>query len=76
MNKAELREQVEAMTEEEAAEVKLVYAPDWPGKVTLIENDPDVLTAVKAGLAEIERGETITLPELREELAERRRANS
>jgi hypothetical protein len=32
--KAELIEQVKAMTEEEAARVKLIYAPDWPSKTT------------------------------------------
>lgn len=64
------------MTEEEAAEVKLVHAADWPDKVTLIEGDPDVLAAVKAGIAELERGETVTLTELRRELAERRRTTS
>jgi hypothetical protein len=37
MTKAELIEQVKAMTEEEAAEVKLVFAPDWPSKATTIE---------------------------------------
>jgi PHD/YefM family antitoxin component YafN of YafNO toxin-antitoxin module len=37
-----------------------------------ILSDPDALSALKAGLAEIERGETISLAELREELAERR----
>jgi hypothetical protein len=37
MTKAELIEQVEAMTEEEAAEVRLIYAPDWPSKATSIE---------------------------------------
>ncbi len=37
MTKAELIEQVRAMTEEEAAEVKLIYAPDWPSKATSIE---------------------------------------
>jgi hypothetical protein len=37
MNKAELIAQVESMTEEEAAEVKLIYAPDWPSKATSIE---------------------------------------
>jgi hypothetical protein len=36
VNKAELREQVEAMTEEEAADALLVYAPDWPDKITPI----------------------------------------
>lgn len=37
MTKAELYAQIDAMTEEEAAEVRLVFAPDWPSKVTLIE---------------------------------------
>lgn len=35
-------------------------------------SDPDALAALEAGLAEIERGETVTLAELRSELAERR----
>jgi hypothetical protein len=30
MNKAELLARIEAMTEEEAAKVRLVNAPDWP----------------------------------------------
>jgi hypothetical protein len=37
MTKAELIEQVKAMTEEEAAESRLIYAPDWPSKATSIE---------------------------------------
>lgn len=37
MTKAELYAQVDAMTEEEAAEVKLIFAPDWPSKATSIE---------------------------------------
>lgn len=37
-----------------------------------ILSDPDALSALEAGLAEIERGETITLAELRSELAEHR----
>lgn len=37
MTKAELHRQIDAMTEEEAAEVKLIYAPDWPSRATLIE---------------------------------------
>ena len=37
MTKAELHAQIDAMTEEEAAEVKLIYAPDWPSKATSIE---------------------------------------
>lgn len=37
-------------------------------------SDPDALSALEEGLAEIERGETITLAELRSELAERRHA--
>jgi predicted transcriptional regulator len=35
-------------------------------------SDPGARAAVEAGLAEIERGETVTLAELRAELAERR----
>jgi antitoxin YefM len=38
-----------------------------------IHSDPEALSAVEAGLAEIERGETVTLATLRHELAERRR---
>lgn len=37
-----------------------------------ILSDPDALFALEAGLAEIERDETITLAELRSELVERR----
>jgi hypothetical protein len=37
MTKAELYRQIDSMTEEEAAEVKLIYAPDWPSKATSIE---------------------------------------
>jgi len=32
MSKAELLAQIEAMTEEEAEEVKLIYAPAWGNK--------------------------------------------
>ena len=39
-----------------------------------ILSDPDALAALEAGLAEIERGETVSLSELRRELAERRAA--
>lgn len=35
-------------------------------------SDSDALSALEAGLAEIDRGETITLTELRGELADRR----
>jgi hypothetical protein len=37
MTKAELHRQIDAMTEEEAAEVKLIYAADWPSKATSID---------------------------------------
>jgi hypothetical protein len=37
MTKAELHRQIDAMTDAEAAEVKLIYAPDWPSKATSIE---------------------------------------
>ena len=39
-----------------------------------ILSDPDALAALEAGLAEIQRGETVSLAELREELATRRRS--
>jgi prevent-host-death family protein len=35
-------------------------------------SDPDALAALETGLAEIQRGETVTLEELRAELAEKR----
>jgi antitoxin YefM len=37
-----------------------------------ILSDSDALAAIEAGLAELERGETVTLADLRHELAERR----
>jgi hypothetical protein len=37
MTKAELYAQIDAMTEEEAAEVRLIFAPDWPSKATSIK---------------------------------------
>ena len=37
MTKAELYAQIDAMTEEEAAEVRLIFAPDWPSRATSIE---------------------------------------
>jgi antitoxin YefM len=37
-----------------------------------ILSDADALSALETGLAEIERGETVTLTELRSELADRR----
>ncbi len=39
-----------------------------------ILSDPDAIAALEEGLGEIERGETVTLAELRRELAERRAA--
>lgn len=39
-----------------------------------ILSDPDALAAIEAGLAEIERSETVTFEQLRAELAERRLA--
>ena len=41
-------------------------------ETTEVLSDPDALSALEAGLAEIEREETVTLAELRSELAERR----
>jgi len=37
MSKAELHAQIDQMTDEEAAEVKLIFAPEWPSKATSIE---------------------------------------
>ena len=37
-----------------------------------ILSDPDAIAAIEAGLAELQRDETVTLEELRRELAERR----
>lgn len=37
-----------------------------------ILSDPDALNAIEAGLGELERGETVSLSDLRRELAERR----
>jgi hypothetical protein len=37
MTKAELHRQIDAMTDEEAAEARLIYAADWPSKVTSID---------------------------------------
>lgn len=37
-----------------------------------ILSDRDAIVALEAGLAELERGETVTLEDLRRELAERR----
>jgi prevent-host-death family protein len=39
-----------------------------------ILSDPDALAALETGLAEIERGETVTFADLRSELAKRRAA--
>jgi antitoxin YefM len=39
-----------------------------------ILSDADTLAAIEVGLAEISRGETVTLEDLRRELAERRAA--
>jgi antitoxin YefM len=36
-------------------------------------SDPNALAAIEDGLAELKRNETVTLDELRDELAERRR---
>lgn len=37
-----------------------------------ILSDPDAIAALEAGLAELQRGETVSLEELRDELAGRR----
>jgi hypothetical protein len=43
-----------------------------PEETAEILSDADALSALEVGLAEIKRGDTITLAELRNELAERR----
>lgn len=37
MTKAELHAQIDSMTDEEAAQVKLIFAPEWPSKATSME---------------------------------------
>jgi hypothetical protein len=37
MTKSELHAQIDLMTDEEAAQVKLIFAPEWPSKATSIE---------------------------------------
>jgi hypothetical protein len=37
MTKSELHAQIDSMTDEEAAQVKLIFAPEWPSKATSIE---------------------------------------
>lgn len=37
MTKAELHAQIDSMTDEEATQVKLIFAPEWPSKATSIE---------------------------------------
>lgn len=37
MTKADLHAQIDSMTDEEAAQVKLIFAPEWPSKATSIE---------------------------------------
>jgi phosphopantetheine adenylyltransferase len=37
MDKSELHAQIDSMTDEEAAQVKLIFAPEWPSKATSIE---------------------------------------
>jgi hypothetical protein len=37
MTKSELHAQIDSMSEEEAAQVKLIFAPEWPSKATSIE---------------------------------------
>jgi hypothetical protein len=37
MTKSELHARIDSMTEEEAAQVKLIFAPEWPSKATPIE---------------------------------------
>lgn len=54
------------------ASVATTYQYEALEETAEILSDPDALTALEAGLAEIEQGKTLTLAELRSELAERR----
>lgn len=40
MTKAELHAQIESMTDWEAAQVKLIFAPEWPLEGDLHRGDP------------------------------------
>jgi hypothetical protein len=40
MTKAELHAQIDSMTDEEAAQVKLIFAPERPSKGDLHRGDP------------------------------------
>jgi prevent-host-death family protein len=52
----------------------LISIGEYEGLEETVEilSDPDTVLALEEGLAEIARGETVTLDELRSELAERR----
>lgn len=55
MTKAEFHAQVDAMTDEEAAEAELVCAPDWPSKKTSIDEMRKRLGTRAMSRAESER---------------------
>lgn len=40
MTKSELHAQIDSMTDEEAAQVKLIFAPEWPSKATSAPSQP------------------------------------
>jgi hypothetical protein len=45
-----LHRQVDAITDENAAEVKLIYAPDWPSEATLIDESGFSARSMREGL--------------------------
>ncbi len=55
----------------------LISIEEYEGLVDTAEilSDPDTMAAIEEGLAEIERGETVSFDEVRKELAERRRTS-
>ncbi|HSR95334.1 MAG TPA: hypothetical protein VLK56_10760 [Solirubrobacterales bacterium] len=55
MTKAELYRQIDSMTDEEAAQVKLIFAPDWPSKATSIEEIRKRTGTVPMGADEFDR---------------------
>lgn len=54
----------------------LISIDEYEGTEETLEilADPETVAAIEEGLAEIARGETVTLDEIRQELAERRAA--
>jgi hypothetical protein len=53
-SKRELLEQVKSMSEEEAAQMRLVFAPEWPSKRTSVEEVRKRTGTRAMGAAELE----------------------